>query len=241
MEQSAGKGHVPLLPRARMAVTTGHGGCRPWRLRIAWASSGPCQLPQVGSRASTSARAWTWGRNRPSLSLGRCAPTRRDVRVTIREPPCVVGPLKSYLCAHGTQSHGLPPALAVVAPCKMSVSRGCNTMTRQKSTQSDRWVEGHDPELFNLRRKTSKDDAMDSILLPPQNAGSGRGAPKSQAALPPQKDLPPHLLNQGTSHQVSSPISYCTPPSDKPCLINMTRASWAFHVSSLQEHPRDSV
>lgn len=96
----------------------------------------------------------------------------------------------------------------------MSVSHGCNNMTRQKSTQSDRWVEGHDPELFNLRRKTSKDDAMDSRLLPPQNAGSGRGAPKSQAALPPQKDLPPHLLNQGASRQVSSPISYCTPASD---------------------------
>lgn len=88
-----------------------------------------------------------------------------------------MGPLKSYLCANGTHSHRLPPGLAVLAPCKMSKSHGCNNMTRQKSVQSDRWVEGHDPELFNLRRKTSKDDALNSILLPPQNAGSGRSAP----------------------------------------------------------------
>lgn len=155
--------------------------------------------------------------------------------------PCVVGPLKSYLCANDTHSHRLSPGLAVLAPCKMSRSHGCNNMTRQKPMQSDRWVEGHDPELFNLRRKTSKDDALDSILLPPQNAGSGRSAPRSQAALPPQKDLPPHLLDQGASRQVSSPISYRTPATHRPCIMNMTRSPWAFMFSSLQEHPSDSV
>ena len=213
-----------------MAVTPGHGGCRPWRPRIAWASLGPCQLPQIGSRAPTSARAWTSGRNRPSLSLGRCTPTRHDVLVTMREAPCVVGPLKSYLCANGTHSQKLPPGLAVLAPCKMSMSHARNNMTRQYPMQSDRWVEGHDPELFNLRRKTSKDDALDSILLPPQNAGSGRSALRSQAALPPQKDLPPHLLDQGAPRQVSSPISYRKPADDRLCFMNMTRSPWTFHV-----------
>ncbi len=68
--------------------------------------------------------------------------------------------------------------------------------------QGDRWEEGHDPEFFNLRRKTSKEDAIGSIAQPSQYIASTRGEPKAQSALPkaqdaqsarPQRDLPPHL------------------------------------------------
>ena len=62
--------------------------------------------------------------------------------------------------------------------------------------QGDRWEEGHDPELFNLRRRTSKDDAVGCLPLP-----SIRSVPESRSPLP-KEELPPHLLNQGPSDKV---------------------------------------
>ena len=71
--------------------------------------------------------------------------------------------------------------------------------------QRDRWEEGHDPEFFNLRRKTSKEDAIGSTPPPPQYVASMRDKPKAQNALPKAQDahnlqplgeLPPHLLHK---------------------------------------------
>lgn len=70
--------------------------------------------------------------------------------------------------------------------------------------QGDRWEEGHDPELFNLRRKTSKEDVVGSLPLQSQYApaGGSRSLPSSQGAAPQQKDLPPHLLRSKPSEKV---------------------------------------
>ena len=67
--------------------------------------------------------------------------------------------------------------------------------------QRDRWEEGSDPELFSLRRKTSRDEGAGSAQPPMQRTSSSRDAPGPGSAAS-QGDLPPHLLAQHPSGKV---------------------------------------
>ena len=67
--------------------------------------------------------------------------------------------------------------------------------------QGDRWEEGRDPELSNLKRGTPRDEAPASEQQPAQPTSSGRG-PLGSGSLAPPRDLPPHLLGQHPSGKV---------------------------------------
>ena len=73
-----------------------------------------------------------------------------------------------------------------------------HALQSQGIVQADRWEEGHDPELFNLRRRTSRDEAAGSAR---PHASSSRGPPVPGSAVP-QGDLPPHLPAQHPSGKV---------------------------------------
>ena len=75
--------------------------------------------------------------------------------------------------------------------------------SRRGVVQGDRWEEGSDPELFNLRRKTSRDEGAGSAQSPMQRTSSSRGAPGPGSDTP-QGNLPPHLLAQHPSGKVTS-------------------------------------
>ena len=81
-------------------------------------------------------------------------------------------------------------------------------LSHKHDAQGDRWEEGNDPELFNLRRKTSRDEAPRCAQPPMQRTSSSRGPPAPGSAAP-QGDLPPHLLAQHPSGKV--PVH--SPPS----------------------------
>ena len=81
--------------------------------------------------------------------------------------------------------------------------------------QGDRWEEGRDPELFNARRRTSRDEAASSAQPPAQRTNSGRGLLGPGSAAP-QGDLPPHLLAQHPSGKVALYTSPLTSAAAQP-------------------------
>ena len=95
-----------------------------------------------------------------------------------------------------SQTDRLGPMHCVGQSCPPGMQ--CN---RQHVVQGDRWEEGRDPELFNLRRRTSREEALASEQQPMQSVSSGRGhlGSGSTALL---GDLPPHLLAQHASGKV---------------------------------------